>query len=184
MTEDTTGVSITFKAGTGYDAPWVVLHGRDVAHVRQMLLELDSSDVLNGTAMVGRKFHGTYAGANPAHTASTPAATTPAPAPQVTSPPPAFVPDQNAAPAGWGTPQAVAVAQQELGATVVATVPNGVPDEVLRCYDHGGAPRVYHPEGFNESTRKKYSASYRCQTRGCGAWWQNKDGSWKRSGSR
>lgn len=174
MSEDNpTGVSVTIKAGTGFDVPWIVLHGADVAHVRAMLAELNDSDLTQGVVVVARKFHGTYAGANPAsgHGAPTQSApTAPAsPAPAASAPPPSFVDNQQAQPAGWGTAQV----QQATGATVMGQFPN----ELANCPTHN-APRTFYAPGVSRTTNKPYGASLRCQIQGCKPVWQNPNGSW------
>lgn len=59
-------VSVTLKAGSGYDAPWIVLRGPDVDDVRRNLWKLSESarealeneDVLLGIALAGAEFSG------------------------------------------------------------------------------------------------------------------------------
>lgn len=196
--ENGSGISATIKASEGFDAPWIVIHEQDVNTLREHLLALKDSDVMALLAYVSQQFQSNFeqkprnnkssGGGGWKKSASTPAATQSVPAPQATTPPPTFVPNQQAQPATWGQqPQPQQLMQEHLGATVVGveqnTAPPQVPDEVMRCYDHNGAPRKYFPAGTSRSG-SQLSPSYRCEVSGCGAYWLNRDGTWKRSASR
>lgn len=54
--ENNTGLSITLKAGTGYGAPWVVLHAQSVFEAGEMLEELRLSGALTAVREAAREF--------------------------------------------------------------------------------------------------------------------------------
>lgn len=54
MSEDTAPIVVTLKAGTGYDAPWIVVRGYDPDDVTNKLNSLDS--VIEATLEAAGKF--------------------------------------------------------------------------------------------------------------------------------
>lgn len=53
---DTSGISLTFKAGTGFDAPWVVIHGDNVDDAGRMLEEVRAKGVFNAVRLAAQEF--------------------------------------------------------------------------------------------------------------------------------
>jgi hypothetical protein len=49
-------VTITLKAGTGFDAPWIVIHGDDVTEAGALLQELRSRGVFAAVRAAGIEF--------------------------------------------------------------------------------------------------------------------------------
>lgn len=49
-------ITVTLKAGTGYDAPWVVIHGLDVQDVMTTMNDPDFPKLLNWTTGAAQKF--------------------------------------------------------------------------------------------------------------------------------
>lgn len=76
MNEDGTApVSVTLKAGSGYDAPWIVFRGDEPEEVYSELRKLEGDDeFLRCVAVVAAAFKGVFA----EHAGSTAAASAPA----------------------------------------------------------------------------------------------------------
>lgn len=57
-------VVVTFKGGTGFDAPWIVIHAEDASDA---LGQLDGklAELMQKTAQVAKYFHGQLGGARP-----------------------------------------------------------------------------------------------------------------------
>lgn len=64
-------VVVTLKGGTGFDAPWIVIHAEDAADA---LAQLDGTlaELMQKTAQVARYFHGQLGGSKPPQAAPTP----------------------------------------------------------------------------------------------------------------
>lgn len=80
MNEDgtTAPVSVTLKAGSGYDAPWIVFRGDEPEEVYSELRKLESDDeFLRCVATVATAFRGVYAEHAGATSEKTPAGSTP-----------------------------------------------------------------------------------------------------------
>lgn len=183
----TSGISATIKASEGFDAPWIVVHAQDVEELRNHLLALNESDVMAGIAQLSRKFQGNFEqkpryqnnsrgvggwkGGSGARSATGTTATSTASVPTPAAPPPAFVPNQQAQPAGWGQQQM----QQQLGAQVMGQAPN----EIAFCTEHN-TEREFNEAFFNNRTQRNVSASWRCPVKTCKPYWQQPDGSWQR----
>lgn len=183
MSDDNTGVSYTLKGGTGYDAPWIVLHGRDVEHANIMLAELADSVGMQLLVETAKKLQALNGSKGPW---TNPSAGAPASSSTHSANPSG---SQPAAAAG----QSQQLLQQELVATVVnqgtpavaSPVASGdVPHDVMVCAMHG--PRRYFGPGVSSKTGKSFGASYRCGERGCAvkppqplSLWQREDGKWE-----
>jgi hypothetical protein len=178
MPDDNTGVSYTLKGGTGFESPWIVLHGRDVEHANQMLAELADSVGMELLAETAKKFQGLNGGKG--------AWTKSAAAPASSSTP-------SAGPSTSQPAEAVARLQSELGAVQVnpethvaaSSGASEVPHDVMVCAMHNVSRRYFGP-GVSTKTGKPFGASYRCPERGCAAkppnplsLWQREDGKWE-----
>jgi len=176
MSAENTGVSYTIKGGTGFDAPWIVLHGADVAHANMMLAELADSVGMALLAETAKKFQALNGGKTWTKTA---------PVPADSSTPSAI---QSASqPAADAAPQQPPQQPQADPGTHEAASPGEaqVPRDVQFCPMHNEQRRYFGP-GVSSRTGNAFGASYRCPQRGCAAkppppWslWQREDGKWE-----
>ena len=96
MSEDTADLTITMKAGTGFDAPWIVVRGDSPADINFKLVNLDETIAL--TIDVANKFKAVNNASSIVAQGSVAQAT--------------VAPEAPAAPNGWGSSPAAVPAQQ------------------------------------------------------------------------
>lgn len=186
------GLSVTLKGGSGYEAPWIVIRGKDADELHKNLYEMFGvhrlEDPMLAVATLSKAFQNAYKSAVTAVQTGVSSSST---GQQSAT---AVAPEQN--------PQQLL--SQHLGATVIETssvdtspatsgpsaqsasqtTGASVPHEVRVCPLHG--PRKYFGPGVSERTGKEFGASYRCIERGCAAkppkplsLWQRWDGVWQ-----
>jgi hypothetical protein len=56
MTNDSEAVTVTLKAGTGFDAPWIVVRGSSAEDVKSKLDSVGQTELMNAVATAGRNF--------------------------------------------------------------------------------------------------------------------------------
>lgn len=158
---DTSKLSITLKGGTGFDAPWIVLHPDTVNEARDLLGEIEASGLAADVARVANGLTiqaalGKELGARPVDAPQAPAFPHPQPA-QAPQGSWSGQGTQQYAPA----PQQPAQAPQQWG-----NRPEANPADAKHCI-HG--PMNFRPAGISKRTNQPYSAFWGCgsNVKGC-----------------
>ena len=81
--ESNSRITTTFKAGKGYEAPWIVLRADTESDLEDLLGSLDSSATLEAVVTIANRFGKLYIDAQPAPTP-------PPPAPERNNAPPVY----------------------------------------------------------------------------------------------